>query len=203
MLPPEFRHNQEDFRFQRAVYQAFADLADTPVEESDVVPVLHKLSRHCVDLLSVSAAAVVLADELGALNVLAASSEQARLAEAHQLEITQQGPSLDCYQTGAAVAALDLAQRALRWPGFAAEARNQGFQTAHVLPMRWRQETIGTLTLYGAGTSVPSEEELVIAQGLADVAAVGISQQRTLNRKETRIVQLQQALDTRVVIEQA
>lgn len=193
------RRSHNDLVVERAQYQTFIDLADTLVDGSDELSVLHVLASRCVSILDVAAAAVLLVDEHGALNVVASASEQATLAELHKL----QGPSPGCYHTGTAVAVTDWDNNAHRWAGFVAEARTQGLNAAHALPMRRRKEIIGTLNLYGTDTTVPSDQDLVIAQALADVATIGVLHYRARRDHETENRQLQHALNSRVIIEQA
>jgi hypothetical protein len=150
----------------------------------------------------VSAAGVVLADPRGELRVAAASSEAAGLIELFQVQ-NDQGPCLDCFRTGRPVTVAGLAGQEQRWPRFAAAAKRAGFTTVDALPMRLRDQVIGALNLFGAGTSPLGPAELRIGQALADVATIGLLQERNVRRAETLAEQLQAALNSRVVIEQA
>jgi transcriptional regulator with GAF, ATPase, and Fis domain len=180
----------------------FVDLADTMVADFDVIDFLHMLTDRSVRLLSVSAAGVVLADPRGQLRVAAASSEAAGLVELFQIQ-NDQGPCLDCFRTGQPVTAADLAGPDQRWPRFAAAATRAGFGTVHALPMRLRDQVIGALNLFGTGPGRLDPADLRIGQALADVATIGLLQERNVRRAETLAEQLQGALNSRVVIEQA
>jgi transcriptional regulator with GAF, ATPase, and Fis domain len=180
----------------------FVDLADTMVADFDVIDFLHMLTDRSVRLLSVSAAGVLLADPRGQLRVAAASSEAAGLIDLFQIQ-NDEGPCLDCFHTGQPAAAADLAGLDQRWPRFAAAATQAGFGAVHALPMRLRNQVIGALNLFSADTGPLSEADLRIGQALADVATIGLLQERNVRRAETLAEQLQSALNSRVVIEQA
>nr|WP_264081671.1 GAF and ANTAR domain-containing protein [Gandjariella thermophila] len=188
---------------ERAVVSAFVDMADTMVADYDVVDLSHRLARYCVGLLPVAAAGVLLTDEHGDLRLLASSNEGARLTELVQLENDQPGPCIEVVCTGRAVVVDDLTGYAERWPRFVDEARRQGFRSVHALPMRLRAEIVGALNLFGAAATRLSEDDQRLAQALADVATIGILQQRALSRRETIVEQLQGALNSRIIIEQA
>src|SRR5580704_2113929 len=155
----------------------FVDLADTLVAEFDVTDFLQMLTGRSVTLLAASAAGVVLADPRGDLRVAAASSEAAGLIELFQIQ-NDQGPCLDCFRTGQPVTAADLAGPGQRWPRFAAAATRAGFGAVNALPMRLRDQVIGALNLFSARTGPLGPAELRIGQGLADVATIGLLQER-------------------------
>jgi GAF domain-containing protein len=180
----------------------FVDLADTMVADFDVIDFLYLLTDRSVRLLAASAAGVVLVDPRGELRLAAASSEQAELLELFQLQ-NDQGPCLECSRTGQPVTVADLTGPAQRWPRFAEAAVQSGFRTVQALPMRLRDEVIGALNLFGAEPGPFGAADLRIAQALADVATIGLLQERTVRRRETVAEQLQSALNSRVVIEQA
>jgi transcriptional regulator with GAF, ATPase, and Fis domain len=180
----------------------FVDLADTMVAEFDVIDFLDMLADRSARLLGVSAVGVLLADPRGQLRVAAASSEAAELVELFQIQ-NDQGPCLDCFRTGQPVIAAGLASPDQRWPRFAAAATQAGFGAVHALPMRLRDQVIGALNLFSTGTDALSQADLRIGQALADVATIGLLQERNVRRAETLAEQLQGALNSRVVIEQA
>jgi len=180
----------------------FVELADTMVADFDVIDFLHLLTDRSVALLAAAAAGVVLADPRGELRVAAASSEEAGLLELFQLQ-NDQGPCLECFRTGRPVTAAGLAGPAQRWPRFARAAVRAGFVTVEALPMRLRDQVIGALNLFRAEPGPFEAADLRIAQALADVATIGLLHERNVRRRETVAEQLQAALNSRVIIEQA
>lgn len=188
---------------ESALAAAFIDIADTMVAGFDLIDLAHRLARHCVELLDVSAAGLMLDDGQGHLGVLASSNEQARVIELFQLQGDHEGPCLVCFQTGEPVTAVDLARWRGTWPGFVAEAEKLGFHTVHALPMLLRDQTIGTLNLFRLASTALEKNDLAVGQALADIATIAILQERALTRSETVVEQLQGALNSRVIIEQA
>ena len=187
---------------ERAVAEMFVSLADTLVDDYDVVEVLDSLVRSCVSLLDVSAAGLLLDDQRGRLALVASSSEETRLLEVFQLQ-NNQGPCLDCVTTSTAVSCGDLVAETDRWPMFAQAAADAGFRSVVALPLRLRSEVVGGLNLfYTRSQQIPSVDQR-IGQAFADVATIGILQQRAMHRGALLAEQLQRALNSRVTIEQA
>ncbi len=180
----------------------FVGLADTMVADFDVIDFLHMLTDRSVRLLAASAAGVVLADPRGELRVAAASSEAAELVELFQIQ-NDEGPCLDCFRTGQPVSAAGLSAQDRRWPRFGAAAAQAGFDAVEALPMRLRDQVIGALNLFRASSGPFDPVDLRIGQALADVATIGLLQDRYVRRSEAVAEQLQGALNSRVVIEQA
>jgi hypothetical protein len=116
---------------------AFVKLADTLEANFDLSGALAELTRDCVRLLDVSAAAVLLTQPRGQLSVVASSSEQSRLRLLAELEVAE-GPAIDSYRGGLSVGAGDLSAVEGRWPKLAAAAP-PSFQTVHALPLRLRR----------------------------------------------------------------
>jgi ANTAR domain/GAF domain len=181
----------------------FVELADTLVDEFDVVDFLEVLTARCVELLDVTSAGILLAGgRAGTLTAMAASDERARLLGLLEVQAGE-GPCFDCCQDGTAVASVALDSAGGRWPRFAPQAVAIGVQSADALPLRLRREVIGSLNLFHASADGLDDAGRRIAQALADAATIGILQQRTLRHAETLAVQLQGALNSRVMIEQA
>jgi transcriptional regulator with GAF, ATPase, and Fis domain len=182
--------------------ETFVELTDTMVAGFDVIDFLHVLTDRSVQLLDVSAAGLLLADPRGELRVVAASSDAAWLLELFQLQ-NDQGPCLDCFRSGQPVAAADLAAEARRWPQFAPSAREAGFAAAQALPMRLREQVIGALNLFRADPGAFDPANVRVGQALADVATISLLHERSMRHSETLNEQLQTALNSRVLIEQA
>ena len=180
----------------------FVELTDTMVAGFDVIDFLHVLTDRSVQLLDVDAAGLLLADPRGELRVVAASSEAARLIELFQIQ-NDEGPCLDCFRSGQPVHAADLAVATQRWPQFAPTARQAGFEAVQALPMRLREQVIGALNLFRADPGAVAQADIRVGQALADVATISLLHERSMRHSDTLNEQLQTALNSRVVIEQA
>lgn len=180
--------------------QAFVRLADTLVAEYDVIELCQQLVDDCVDILHVAEAGLLLGDHYDSLQVLASTSEQTRLMELFQLQ-GDSGPCLECYRTGVQVLVNDLVAEAIRWPIFGHRMLSDGYRAVYALPMRLRDKRIGALNLFCH--SALTQADVRVGQALADVATIGIMHQRVLAEAEIVNAQLQIALNSRVIIEQA
>jgi GAF domain-containing protein len=184
------------------VVRSLVEMADTLVDDYDIVDLLTGLTDRCVDLLGVSAAGVMLASPEGSLGLVASSSEAMRLLELFELQ-AQEGPCLDAFRTGQAVAHENLQAGSGRWPAFSTAALQAGFQSALALPLRLREAIIGALNLLGATRTPMAEADVIAARAFADLATVSILQHRVTAEAHLLNEQLSAALNSRVVIEQA
>ncbi|GGO45679.1 GAF and ANTAR domain-containing protein [Streptomyces lasiicapitis] len=187
---------------ERLLAKTFVELADTLVADFDLIDFLRLLTDRCVGMLGASAAGVLLADRDGELRVMAASDEQVRLLELFQIQ-NDEGPCLECFRAGSPVTVPDLLTETARWPRFAAQARLHGFGAVQALPMRLRDEVVGALNLFRTAPGPFDPVGTPIAQALADVATISLLQQRSTHRSTVLNEQLQTALNSRVLIEQA
>ena len=182
--------------------QTLVELADNLVDDFDVIDVLTMLSDRCVETLDVSAAGVMLAAPSGELQVVASSSDAMRVLELFQLQANE-GPCVDSYRDARAIVNLELSAVDGRWPRFTPRAIVAGFHSVHSLPMRLRGRTIGALNMFRAGTGALDESDVLAAQALADVATIAILQHQTVVNAQILNEQLNQALNSRIIIEQA
>jgi GAF domain-containing protein len=182
--------------------EVFVEVADTLVDDFDVIEFLETLTRHTAEVSDTASAGLLLADPHGQLQYMAASQESVKLLELFQLQY-QEGPCLDCFRTGTAVVNSDLHQAGQRWPRFAPRAVEAGFQSVHAFPLRHRQKVIGALNLFGADTGHLESTDVRIIQCLADIATIGLLQERAISSAEILTEQLQGALNSRITIEQA
>lgn len=177
-------------------------LADTLINDYDVIEFLGILTERCVTLLDVDEAGIMLADQHGTLQVIASSSERAKLMELFELQ-NRDGPCLDVFRSGEVIAAADLREQTGRWPTFSREAMAVGIGSVHSVPMRLRRQVIGALNLFRNGVGMLSDDEAVVARALADIATIGLLQERSITELRTTTGQLQTALQSRVLLEQA
>lgn len=184
------------------VSSSFVRLADALVGDYDVVELMHTLVEESVRLLDASAAGLLLADLNGELQVLASTSEESHLVEVLQTQAGA-GPCVDAYLAGQVVTISDISAEGGHYPAFQAAALSQGFHSVHAIPMRLRPRTIGALNLFRTEVGALTAEDAAIGQALADVATIGILQERAVRENEVVNEQLQRALNSRVLIEQA
>ena len=182
--------------------EVLVEIADTLVEEFDIVEFLHMVTNRTAELVDAVAAGLLLVDGHGDLQFMAASDEGSELLELFQVQ-AEEGPCQDCFRTGTPVVSADLRTAGPRWPRFAPRAVAAGYRSVHAFPMRLRGEVIGALNLFGTTTGQMSPSDVRVVQALADIATIGLLQERTITRGVVLTTQLQAALTTRVVIEQA
>lgn len=182
--------------------QVFVELADTLVDEFDALDFLSTLAERSVELLHADAAGVIIDNMRGSLHVVASTSDRAELLELFELQ-NDEGPCLDCFNTGRPVVNVSLADAHARWPSFSAAAARAGFQSTHALPLRLRDSVVGAMNLFQIDATPLSAEDVTLGQALADVATIGLLQERAVRESGMLAEQLQTALNSRIMIEQA
>ena len=187
---------------QQKLLETFVKLADTLIDDYDVVDLLQFLVDTCRDVLDTTAAGILLADARGELEVVASTSEASRLVEMMRLS-AEQGPCIDSFRSGRRVSVPDIQASKDDWWQFRGSALGQGFRSMDALPLRLRDATIGTLNLLRSTPGAAPQETISAAQAIADVATIGILHERTLRESAILSEQLQAALNSRIVIEQA
>jgi GAF domain-containing protein len=180
----------------------FVDVADTLVDDYDVIEFLQMVTDHTADLVGASDVGLLLADQRGRLQFMAASNENVRALELFQVQ-NQEGPCLDAFKSGRPVVNADMQEAGARWPLFAPRAATAGFRSVHAIPMRLRSEVIGAMAVFRTDVGRLEDADVKIVQALADVATIGLLQERAVRRAESLSEQLQSALNSRFVIEQA
>lgn len=180
----------------------FVEVADTLVDDFDLIDFLHHVATNAAEITSSTAVGLMLDDHEGNLRFMAASSEDARLLELFQLQ-NSEGPCLDAHDTGEEVADIMIEESTERWPVFAPRAIELGLRSAHCFPLRLRDQVIGAMNTFRAEALPMNPEERRVARALADLATIGLMQERALRRAEELTEQLQFALNSRIVIEQA
>lgn len=191
------------FREGRLV-RVLVNMADTLVSDFDVVDLFYELVRSCTDLLDVAQAGLLLTDGNGELRVVAASSEATGVVELLELE-NQGGPGMEAFRTGRPVRSGELAgsEAQHRWTEFGDAALSAGFLAVTAVPMRLRNQVLGALNMFMTDRVDLTDEDLTVAQALADLATIAVLQDRSTIDDRTLLSQLRTALETRVVIEQA
>jgi GAF domain-containing protein len=187
---------------EERINEAFVRVADTLMDSYDVVDLLSSLVTECVDLLDVQAGGLLITDSGGNLELIASTSEDAEFVEIMTVAAGA-GPCIECFTTGAPVSVSDLEQTRDRWPAFSKAAAARGFRSVHATPMRLRGEVIGAMNLMSTSVGTLDERDEKLAQALADVAILGILQERSQRDPEFVAEQLHLALDSRVLVEQA
>jgi transcriptional regulator with GAF, ATPase, and Fis domain len=187
---------------ERLLVETFVDLADTLVDAYDIIDFMQKLAERGVALLDVTAAGIMLADAEGNLRHAACSSEQMRLVEFFELQV-EEGPCFDAYREKRAIQSASPEDLDARWPRFGPHAWANGYLAVSAVPMRLRTQVIGALNLFSAEPELLNEEDLAVAQAMADIATIGILHERVISDTRDLSAQLEFALESRVAIEQA
>ena len=202
MLGLEKRAEGVEMPREALLARAFVELADSLVDNFDVVDLLTRLADRCVEIVDVAAAGLMLGSAGGELRVIASSSEAMRVLELFEIQ-ADEGPCVDCYRSGQPIVNLALEEPDSRWPRFAPKALEAGFRSVHSLPMRLRGQTIGALNMFRVDQGPMLETDVLAAQALADVATIAILQHRAVSDAQVLNEQLTLALNTRIAIEQA
>ncbi len=182
--------------------EVFVEVADTLIDDFDLVDFVQMITTRTTALFDFSAVGLLLTDQAGRLHLMAASDERTEMLELFQMQ-AQEGPCQDCFTTGELVTEEDMATATGRWPLFAPRALEAGFSAVHAFPMRLRGQVIGALNVFSVEASPMNRLDMLVVQALADVATVGLLQERAIRRGEVLAEQLQSALDSRIAIEQA
>lgn len=184
------------------VVRSLVEMADTLVDDYDVVDLLTGMAGRCVSLLGASAAGVMLASPSGSLGLVASSSEAMRLLELFELQ-SQEGPCVDAFHSGETIEHQILTSGLDRWPLFTPAALEAGFRSAFAIPLRWRETILGALNILTVSLEPMAEADRIVARAFADLAALSIVQHRATAEARRLNEQLSAALSSRIVIEQA
>ena len=187
---------------EQEVMRALVEFADTFVDDYDVVEFLHRLTARCVTLLDVDEAGVMLVDPKRTLRYVASSSERMRMVELLELQ-HEEGPCLEAFRAGTVSTSTTAEEADKRWPRFGSHAREAGFESLAGIPMRLRVDVIGALNLFSRRPGGLTDDDRQIAQAMADVATIGLLQERAVRDGQIVAGQLQTALESRIAIEQA
>ncbi len=184
------------------IIRSFLELADTLVADYDIIDSLTVLVARCVEILDTAAAGILLADAEGHLRAVAASSEQAHLLELFQLQ-NDEGPCMEAFSTGVPVIHTELNSAIEQWPRFSPHAIRAGYHSVYAIPLRLRGDIIGALNLFRSERGSLADGDIDLARAFADLASITILQAQEATEARRRDAQLQYALDSRIIIEQA
>lgn len=182
--------------------EIFVDAADTLVDDFDVIEFLETLTNHTAQVSRAASAGLLLSNPEGQLHYVASSAESVKLLELFQLQY-REGPCLDCFRTGEPVVNADLGTADERWPYFAPQAVAAGYRSVHAFPLRHQRRVIGAMNLFSTDAGALEPQDARIVQSLADIATIALLQERTIRSGEILAEQLQSALNSRIMIEQA
>ena len=187
---------------EQKLVRAFVELSDMLVGDFDVSDLLYTLVEHCLELFDVEAVGLLLVDEAGDLEAIAHSAPEVRFIEL--LEVNRkEGPCFDAFQSGEQVISADLEEDIDRWPVVAPECLRAGYRAAHGVPLQIREQRIGAMNLFKVNPgSLPNNDHDTL-RALAEIATISVLHDRELSDARKVTDQLQLALSTRVVIEQA
>lgn len=185
----------------RQLGTALAEYAQVIAGEHDVRDILEALGDHCTQLLPVHGVGVLLAEDDG-LVVATANTEAGAVAEGAEVDLAE-GPCVAAVRTGSQVLISDLADVRDEYPRFVPRALDAGIRAVYALPMTSRMEVVGALDVVATEPVVLSHAQLATAQALADVTMAYLANSRAREATSRLAAQLQHALDSRVVVEQA
>jgi transcriptional regulator with GAF, ATPase, and Fis domain len=188
---------------EERLLEAFASLTNVLVDDYDVVDLLQRLVETCLTLLDVAEVGLLLEDPAtGRLELVASSSEESTTVEAIQLA-AYEGPCIETFERGEIVRVPDISAVAEEWAEFRDASAAEGFLSVCGIPMRLRDSTIGALNLFRTELGDLNDQDVRAAQTLAHVATIGVLNERSFRAADAVREQLQLALNSRVVIEQA
>jgi GAF domain-containing protein len=169
----------------------------------DVQEALSELTESVTAVLGLCGSWVTMADD-GGLNFLTAVSQvSAELERDHAQLHPFSCPCRDAYSTGEVVRVTDVREQSTRWPEFSAFATRLSLAGVAAIPMRLADEIIGALNLYSPEPRDWSDEDIAVAGVLANVATSYVVNASKLRQQQQLTEQLQEALKSRIVIEQA
>ena len=194
-------HLDESKSLQQQVAEVLADFAQVITRHATTSEILHQLGEYCVELLPIQGAGVLL-EERGALRFATASDELGRQIEELEDRL-HEGPCTTAFRTGTEVLLPDLSQAVRQFPHFAPAALERGLGAVFALPLGIREHRVGALDLVSGVPVELDDGQLASARLLGDVAMSYVVNSRAFAEATKLAQQLQQALDSRVLIEQA
>ncbi|UFU02236.1 GAF and ANTAR domain-containing protein [Ruania suaedae] len=180
--------------------QLTAAFTEKLVAPYDVDEALRTLAENLTDLLALAGSGVTLGLEERLRAATAVPPHLAALE--HYQEQHQEGPCVSAYHTGEVVAVSDLREET-RWPGYRTIAADVGVRAVAGMPMKLAGNAVGALNMYHAEPHIWDDSDLLAARALSNMATAYLIHSSTLSQQNQLSDQLQHALDSRVLIEQA
>lgn len=187
---------------EQQLVDTFVSLTDSLVADYDIVDLLQTLVDNATELFDAAAAGIMLVNDLQDLEVIASTSERSNFIGLMQLQAGE-GPCVEAFTTAETVSVESPAEMQRRWPRFAAASQELGYSSVHSVPLRLRDITLGSMNLFREEAGALNADDAIAARALTDVATISILQQRTTEHANIVQTQLQHALTSRVIIEQA
>lgn len=197
---------------RRSAVSALAEVTSALVDTYDVVSALTALARSCVDVFGAGASGILLvgsvdprhtsADSPAPLELLAASSHEAGELEMFQAQV-HEGPCLDAVGQNAIVSVTTAVEMVRRWPRMGVAIEAGGYHSAHAFPMLWRGLPLGAVNIFLVDERELAPEDVAAGRAFADVATIAIVHARSMTDPTRLMRDIQQALDGRIVVEQA
>lgn len=184
-----------------ALFDVLTRFADTLADHYDVADVLYALTDHTVEVLDATGAGVSLTDDHGALQFVSANSEIAAQLERVQQD-SRQGPCHEAFTSGSEVVVEDITAHD-EWPTYRSKAADLGLRSVIGIPLVVGGRRLGALNIYNDVQRTWTGVDIANARVLANIATSYVVHASRLDEARRVNEQLQQALDSRVIIEQA
>ena len=182
------------------IVEAFVEVVDVFLESVDTNGYLTLLMR-CAELTHIEDGVLVLIDADRRPRIAAASS--AEVAELVTSQMASNRGSVAGVLASGLHCTRDINPADMHFDAYVASAVSMGFRHEYVLPLRSHDDINGAIVLLSKDEAIVDACQLVVAQGVVDVATSAMLQARHIDESRTLARQLQDALDSRVVIEQA
>jgi GAF domain-containing protein len=183
------------------VFSALAEFTHTLTQRYAIADVLSQLTDQVPAVLGIFGGGVSVGDDDGVLRFVTASTGALIKVESTQEEF-QEGPCADAFRSGAVVRVPDLAADR-RWPRYRPVALAAGLHSVAAIPLRAAEVRVGSLNLYHVEPREWPEDDIRCASLFADMASSYLANASDLQRSERMREQLAQALESRIIIEQA
>jgi GAF domain-containing protein len=204
MEPPNLpaMPGEEERVDERLLLEVLSDFAHTLAGRFDVSEVLYRLAENVVSILGVAGAGVSVVDDEGRLRPVTWINELTAQLERVE-EANQQGPCVDSFLQGVVIRVPRLSEETGHWPEWCAEAKRHGVEAVLGVPLRAGETVIGAMNVYSIEARQWRDDDVQVAQVLTDMAAGYVANASDLEQSRRVTEQLTEALESRIIIEQA